>query len=75
MKPIGEWTAADHRAALDRIHELMDAEADTPEVYELEELGLAVSAYERKHLPSRKDTYAEKVVKFLRRLVGKRLWE
>jgi antitoxin component HigA of HigAB toxin-antitoxin module len=75
MKPVGEWTAADHRAALDRINELMDAEADTPAAYELEELGQAVSAYERKHLPSRKDTYTEKLVKYLRRLVGKRPWE
>lgn len=32
MRPVGEWTAADHKAALDRIHKLMDAEADTPEV-------------------------------------------
>lgn len=75
MRPVSEWTAADHRAALDRIDELMDAEPDTPEISELEELGRAVSAYERTRFPSRKVTVTEKVMNYLRRSVGKWPWE
>ena len=42
---------ADYAAALERIHELMDAERDTPEGNELEVLTLVVDAYEESQFP------------------------
>ena len=42
---------ADYESALERIHELMDAEPKTPEGDELEVLALVVEAYENTHYP------------------------
>jgi len=42
---------ADYTAALERIHELMDAERDTAEGNELEVLTLVVDAYEESQFP------------------------
>ena len=42
---------AGYEAALERIHELMDAELNTPEGDELEVLALVVEAYENTHYP------------------------
>ena len=42
---------ADYEAALERIHELMDAERNTPEGDELEVLALVIDAYEDTHYP------------------------
>lgn len=44
-------TAGDHRAALARIDQLMDAGADTPEAAELEVLAILVQRYERETFP------------------------
>jgi HTH-type transcriptional regulator/antitoxin HigA len=44
-------TSEDHKAALDRIDELMDAEAGTPEVAELEVLAILVERYEHDAFP------------------------
>ncbi|KJV10675.1 transcriptional regulator [Elstera litoralis] len=44
-------TPEQHRAALDRIGLLMLAEADTPEVDELEALAILVQHYEREAFP------------------------
>ena len=43
--------ASDYEAALERIHELMDAGFNTPEGDELEVLTLVVNAYEDTHYP------------------------
>jgi len=42
---------ADYEAALERVHELMDAELNTPEGDELEVLALVIEAYEDTHYP------------------------
>lgn len=47
MKPVVEWSSADHQAALARIDRLMDAVAGTPEAEELARLGEMVASYER----------------------------
>ena len=44
-------TPEDHRVALARIDELMDAEAGSPEVAELEVLAILVDRYERDAFP------------------------
>ena len=49
IRPIK--TPDDHRTALSRIDELMDAEANTPEVAELEVLAILVERYEREAFP------------------------
>lgn len=48
-KPIK--TARQHKAALKRIDQLMDAAADTPEAAELEVLAILVEKYERERFP------------------------
>jgi HTH-type transcriptional regulator/antitoxin HigA len=54
-------TEADHRAALARINELMDAEAGTPEADELSVLADLVQAYEAKHFPIERPTPVEAI--------------
>ncbi|MCH8492967.1 MAG: DNA-binding protein [Idiomarina sp.] len=49
IKPIK--TKDDHRAALDRIEELWNAEPNTPEGDELEVLATLVDAFEEAHYP------------------------
>ncbi len=49
IKPIK--TETDHRAALERIDELWEAEPNTPEGDELEVLVTLVDAYEETHFP------------------------
>jgi len=49
IRPIK--TPEDHKAALARIDELMDAEAGTPEVTELEVLAILAERYEREAFP------------------------
>ena len=44
-------TADEHRAALERVNELMDAKAGTPEFEELKRLAKLVSEYEQIHYP------------------------
>ena len=44
-------TADEHRAALERVNELMDAKAGTPEFEELKRLAKLVSEYEHIHYP------------------------
>ncbi len=44
-------TPAEYEAAMERIDKLMDAEADTPEGDELEELSKRVEEYEAEHFP------------------------
>ncbi len=47
IKPIK--SDADYEEALERIHELMEAQPDTPEADELDVLTTLVEAYEDKH--------------------------
>jgi HTH-type transcriptional regulator/antitoxin HigA len=54
-------TEADHRAALARIDELMDAEAGTPEADELSVLADLVAIYEAKHFPIERPTPLEAI--------------
>jgi HTH-type transcriptional regulator/antitoxin HigA len=54
-------TEADHRAALARINELMDAEAGTPEADELSVLADLVQVYEAKHFPIERPTPVEAI--------------
>jgi HTH-type transcriptional regulator / antitoxin HigA len=54
-------TEADHRAALARINELMDAEAGTPEADELSVLADLVQIYEAKHFPIERPTPVEAI--------------
>lgn len=49
IRPIG--TPEDHKAALARIDELMDAEEGTPEAAELEVLAILVDRYETEAFP------------------------
>lgn len=49
IRPIR--TPEDHKAALKRIDELMDAGADTPEAAELEVLAILAERYEREAFP------------------------
>lgn len=49
MTPKPIETVADYWAALARIKELMDAKADTPEGYELDQLATRVQEYEAAH--------------------------
>ena len=49
IRPIK--TPDDHKAALARIDDLMDAEVDTPELAELEVLAILVERYEREAFP------------------------
>ncbi|MFC7332518.1 helix-turn-helix domain-containing protein [Rhodocista pekingensis] len=49
IRPIK--TPEDHKAALARIDDLMDAEEGTPEVAELEVLSILVEQYEREAFP------------------------
>ena len=44
-------TTAEYAAALKRIDKLMDAEVDTPEGDELEELSKRVEEHEAEHFP------------------------
>jgi HTH-type transcriptional regulator / antitoxin HigA len=44
-------TPEDHKAALDRIDQLMDADENTPEAAELEVLAILVDRYEREAFP------------------------
>jgi len=44
-------TPEDHKAALARIDQIMDAEADTPEAAELEVLAILTERYEREAFP------------------------
>ena len=44
-------TAVDHKAALARIDQLMDAEANTPEAAELEVLAILAQRYEQEAFP------------------------
>jgi HTH-type transcriptional regulator/antitoxin HigA len=44
-------TAEDHKAALDRIDQLMDAEENSSETAELEVLAILVEQYERETFP------------------------
>ena len=50
LKPIS--TKQQHKAALKRIDQLMDAEANTPEAAELEVLAILVERYERQRFPT-----------------------
>lgn len=63
IRPIR--TAEDHKAALARIDELMNAEAGTPEVVELEVLATLVQSYEVRMCPedvqARLDSAYEKI--------------
>lgn len=54
-------TEADHKAALARIDELMDAAAGTPEADELSVLADLVEAYEAKHFPIELPTPVEAI--------------
>ncbi len=49
IKPIKSET--DYEAALERVAELMDAKANTPEGDELDVLTTLIEAYESKHFP------------------------
>jgi len=49
LRPIK--TPQEHRAALARIDQLMDARAETPEATELEVLAILVERYEREEFP------------------------
>lgn len=49
LKPIK--TEADHRAALERLSSLMDAQPNTPQGDELAVLSMLIDAYERQHYP------------------------
>ena len=51
MKPKVIKNEREHKAALARIDELMDARSGTPEVSELELLATLVEAYEEKRFP------------------------
>jgi HTH-type transcriptional regulator/antitoxin HigA len=50
-KPVDNWTKEQHQKMLDRIDKLMDAEAGTPESFELSWLADRVVAYEDVHYP------------------------
>jgi len=50
IRPIN--TPEDHKVALARIDQLMDAEEGTPEVAELEVLAILVERYEREAVSS-----------------------
>jgi hypothetical protein len=50
-RKVGIRTKQDHRAALARLDELMNAEAGTPEGAELEALAILVERYEREAFP------------------------
>lgn len=54
-------TEADHRAALARINELMDAQAGSPEADELSVLADLVEVYEAKHFPIERPTPLEAI--------------
>jgi len=54
-------TEANHRAALARINELMDAEAGTPEADELSVLADLVESYEAKRFPIERPTPVEAI--------------
>jgi HTH-type transcriptional regulator / antitoxin HigA len=54
-------TETDHRAALARINELMNAEAGTPEADELSVLADLVEVYETKHFPIERPTPVEAI--------------
>lgn len=65
MKPVVEWSSADHKAALARIDRLMDAVAGTPEAEELARLGEMVASYERVLFPSPKRSFIDRLRDFL----------
>ena len=46
-----DWTEQRYEKMIERIDRLMDAEADTPEAFELNWLADRVVAYEEKHYP------------------------
>ena len=50
LKPISK--KQQHKAALKRIDQLMDAETNTPEATELEVLAILVERYERQRFPT-----------------------